>query len=54
MTTNSDTHIGVILIGAQDRLLNFNKFAAPYVRNVHDYIMAYILMDTIGHFSVKP
>ena len=37
-TTHSDTHIDVILVDAQNRLLNFDKFLAPYARNAHDFI----------------
>ena len=32
-TTNSDTHIDVILIDTNDKLLNYDKFPAPYAKN---------------------
>ena len=48
-TTNSDTHIDVILVDKQDKMLNFDKFPAPNARNRHDGITA-----TIGLFSVDP
>ena len=48
-TTNSDTHIDVILVDEQDRLLNYDKFPAPYARNGHNVITA-----TIGLFLVEP
>ena len=41
-TTTSDTHIDLILIDSQDRLLNFNKFPSPYEKNRHDLITASI------------
>ena len=47
-TTNSDTHIDVIAVDEQDRLLDYDKFLAPYGRNGHDVIMA-----TIGLFLVE-
>ena len=48
-TTYSDTHIDAILIDADDRLLNFDKFPAPYAKNGHDVITA-----TIGLFVAEP
>ena len=47
-TTNSDTHIDVILFDEHDRLLNYDKFTAPYSRNGHDVITA-----TIGLIVAK-
>ena len=49
ITTNSDTHIDVILVDEHDRLLNYDEFPAPYASNGHDVIMA-----TIGLFLVEP
>ena len=48
-TTNSDTHIDVILVDEQDGLLNYDKIPAPHARNGHDDITA-----TIGLFLVEP
>ena len=48
-TTYSDTHIDTILIDADDRLLNFDKFPAPYAENGHDVITA-----TIRLFVAEP
>ena len=48
-TTISDTHIDVILVDANDRILNFNKYPAPYAKNGHDTITA-----TIELFVVEP
>ena len=47
-TTNSDTHINVILVDEQVRLLNYGKYPTPYARNGHDVITA-----TIELFLVK-
>ena len=48
-TTNSDTHIDLILIDSHDNILNFNKFPSPYEKNGHDIITA-----TIELFVVEP
>ena len=48
-TTTSDTHIDVILIDANDKLLNCDKFPAPYAKNGHDIITA-----TVELFMVEP
>ena len=48
-TTTSDTHIGLVLVDAHDRLLDFNKFPSPYKKNGHDIITA-----TIEHFVAEP
>ena len=48
-TTNSETHIDVILVNAQDRLLNFNEFPAPYARNGHDVKTATIGLCLVKH-----
>ena len=48
-TTYSDTHIDTILIDADDRLLNFDKFPALYAKNGHD-----VITDTIGLFVAEP
>ena len=37
-TTTFDTHMDLILVDPQDRLLNFNIFPSPYERNRHDEI----------------
>ena len=44
-----DTHINIILVNEQYRLLNYYKFSAPYARNRHDIITA-----TTGLFLVEP
>ena len=48
-TTTSDTHVDLILIYSQDRLLNFNKFPSLYEKNGHDLITA-----TIELFVAEP
>ena len=48
-TTTSDTHIDLIRIDSQDRLLNFNKFPSPYDKNGHDLITV-----TIKLFVAEP
>ena len=48
-TNTSDTHIDVILVDNNDKILNYNKFPAPYAKNRHDITTA-----TIELFVVEP
>ena len=48
-TTTSDTHIDVMLVDDNDKVLSYNKFPAPYARNGHDVITA-----TIELFVAEP
>ena len=48
-TTTSDTHIDVILVDTNDKVLNFDKYPAPYSKNGHD-----VITSTIELFVVEP
>ena len=47
--TVSDTHIDVVLVDTNEKVLNYNKYPAPYAKNGHDVITA-----TIEPFVVDP
>ena len=49
-TTNFDTHIDVILVDTQERLLNFDKFPIPYAGNGHALITATFVLFVVEPF----
>ena len=48
-TTTSDTHVDVILVDTNDKVLNYDKCPAPYFKNGHDVITV-----TIELFVIEP